>query len=311
MRSIVVSLFILAICLACSSGMAAVVSVDVTITAVDPQARAITVAYDTKDGKKTIELDVSRKADISVNGKATDLDSLRPGHKASVAYENSLEVVTKIAAVGSGDSNGQKLPEEETGVELFNGTDLQAWAIVFSKAARSQDANWAADPERKVLISQGGNQNWLETEEKYKDFVLTLEWRLPPGSQPSGNGSGVVVRAVGQTVSQCDPRGVEIDLGKNEITGRLLAYGTPIRSEEIEGQGEGNTVIKPTKTPPLRSVAKWNKCEITCIKDKLVVKINDVVVNQATGLRGQAGKICLRNQNTAIEFRNIRLVPMP
>ncbi|MEN6496497.1 MAG: family 16 glycoside hydrolase, partial [Thermoguttaceae bacterium] len=78
-----------------------------------------------------------------------------------------------------------------------------------------------------------------------------------------------------------------------------------------EGQGEGNTVIKPTKTPPLRSVAKWNKCEITCIKDKLVVKINDVVVNQATGLRGQAGKICLRNQNTAIEFRNIRLVPMP
>ncbi len=46
--------------------MAAVVTVEVTIKAINPQTRGITVVYETELGETTIELDVSRKAKITV-----------------------------------------------------------------------------------------------------------------------------------------------------------------------------------------------------------------------------------------------------
>jgi hypothetical protein len=79
---------------------AAVVTVDVTIKAVNPQSRGITVFYKTELGEKSIELDVSRKAEITVNGKEGTLDSLGQGLQAKVTFDKDLAVVTKIEAKG-------------------------------------------------------------------------------------------------------------------------------------------------------------------------------------------------------------------
>jgi hypothetical protein len=91
------------------SVQAAVVEVEVTIKSVDAKARGITVTYETKAGQKTIELDVSRKAEITVNGTSGTLDSLRPGQKAKVSYEKELQVVTKIEATGNGTAPGREV----------------------------------------------------------------------------------------------------------------------------------------------------------------------------------------------------------
>lgn len=297
-----------------NAGHAAVVTVDVTIQSINPQTRGITVVYDAGLGEKSIDLDVSRKAEITVNGKEATLDSLGPGLKAKVSYDKDLAVVTKIEANTAMPSDAvtkQNPKSADNGVELFNGNDLQGWSVVFSKAARSQDAQWTADADRHVLVCLGGNQNWLETQEAYKDFTLTLEWRFPPGAKISGNGSGIVVRTVGMNISQFDPRGIEIDLNKPEKAGTLIAYGTPLKSNGVNGSGEENTVVMPLKTPPFRTTGQWNTAEIVCDNDHLIAKINDVLTNKASGIRVQPGKICLRNQNTAIEFRKIRLVPKP
>ena len=80
---------------------AAVVEVDVTIKSVDAKARGITVVYKTDLGEKTIELDVSRKAEITVNGKEGTLDSLGRGLKGKVSYDKDLAIVTKIEAKGT------------------------------------------------------------------------------------------------------------------------------------------------------------------------------------------------------------------
>jgi hypothetical protein len=86
-----------------------VVTVDVTIKAVDARARGITVNYDSKGKQKTIDLDVSRKAEITINGETGKLDSLKPGQKAKVAYEKEFQVVTKIEATGSGTAPGREV----------------------------------------------------------------------------------------------------------------------------------------------------------------------------------------------------------
>ena len=137
------------------SNQAAVVEVDVTIKAVNPQSRGITVVYKTDLGEKTIELDVSRKAEITVNGKEGSLDSLKPGQKAKVTYEKELQVVTKIDAEGASTSsahadpfgsgatpdksstkkspgnNGMASTLPDEWVDLFDGTDLEGWEVQF------------------------------------------------------------------------------------------------------------------------------------------------------------------------------------
>ena len=85
------------------------VEVDVTIKAVDAKARGITVTYETKLGQKSIDLDVSRKAEITVNGESGTLESVKPGQKAKVTYEKELQIVTKIVATGQGTPPGREV----------------------------------------------------------------------------------------------------------------------------------------------------------------------------------------------------------
>lgn len=76
-------------------------TVEVTIQAVKPEAKEITVTYNTNLGDKTVTLDVSRKAEITLNGKEVELDAIGPGLTAKVDYHKELAVVTKIVATGT------------------------------------------------------------------------------------------------------------------------------------------------------------------------------------------------------------------
>lgn len=77
------------------------VEVDVTVKSVDTKTRSITVVYQTELGNKSIDLDVGRKAEITLNDKFATLESLGGGLKAKVAYNKELMVVTKIVATGT------------------------------------------------------------------------------------------------------------------------------------------------------------------------------------------------------------------
>jgi hypothetical protein len=84
----------------CQTALAAVVDVDVTIKSVDATARTISVTYEVNSVDNTIDLDVSRKAEIMLNGKATTLNSIKPTQKATISYEKEFQIVTKIEATG-------------------------------------------------------------------------------------------------------------------------------------------------------------------------------------------------------------------
>lgn len=80
-----------------------IVTIDVTVKAIDPKERTITVTKTSKTKSKDIELEIGKKAKISHDGKDAALDSIKPGQKVSVSYETELEVVTKIEVGGGGD----------------------------------------------------------------------------------------------------------------------------------------------------------------------------------------------------------------
>jgi len=114
------------------AAQAATVTVDVTIKAVDAKTRGITVIYKAKAGLKTIDLDVSRKAEITVNGKQVTLDSLKPDQKATVTFETELSIVTKIEATGAVANTGTGSADE---IKRLEGHKGRIWSISMGTAS--------------------------------------------------------------------------------------------------------------------------------------------------------------------------------
>src|SRR5580698_6739863 len=94
MRFVLLSASILVPLIAISTrpAQAEVVTIDGTIKSVDPKKRTITV----ETGTKTLTLDVSSKAKISVDRKDGTQHPLNAGQKGKLAYHDKLEVVQKI-----------------------------------------------------------------------------------------------------------------------------------------------------------------------------------------------------------------------
>ena len=60
-----------------------------------------------------------------------------------------------------------------------------------------------------------------------------------------------------------------------------------------------------------KPVGEWNTYEIIADGETVTLKINDKVVNQATGCGPVAGKICLTAEGDEIHFRKVRLLRLP
>lgn len=103
---------------------AEVITIDVTVKAIDAKERSITVTKTTKSKSKDIELEVGKKAKILIDGKDAALNAVKVGNKASVSYESDLEVVTKIEIAGDGTpTEANDSPAEILNIEELNTED--------------------------------------------------------------------------------------------------------------------------------------------------------------------------------------------
>ena len=75
-----------------------------TVSKVDTTGRILTIAPDPGGQAKALDLEVSRKATITVDGGEAGLDSLRVGQRATVTYDGGLGVATTVDATGKGEA---------------------------------------------------------------------------------------------------------------------------------------------------------------------------------------------------------------
>jgi len=173
---------------------------------------------------------------------------------------------------------------------LFNGKDFTGWQARQGKAESEEEkAKW--QQHWKVedgIIKFDGKGPTLWTSNKFKDFVLTVDWRFPkPGD------SGIYLR--GSSKSQvniwCSPMG----------SGEVWGYRTDNRQpEEVR---KACTPIKSMDKP----VGEWNTFVITISGDRLTVELNGEVVIKNAQLPGvpPEGEIALQRHGSPIDFRNI------
>lgn len=205
----------------------------------------------------------------------------------------------RVRSLDGGAAGAQAIPARR-GDMLFNGKDLTGWTV-FSSSDPGATPVWSV--RDGVLVCSGNPAGYIKTEDSYSDFVLTLEWRWNPETKDGGN-SGVLLRVNGE--DKIWPRSVEAQLHSGNAGDFWNIGEMSMVTDAARLNGRNTKKITAAEKP----VGEWNRYVISCIGGTITLKINGVLVNEATEVEHVAGPIALQSEGTEIHFRNIAIVPV-
>jgi hypothetical protein len=186
-------------------------------------------------------------------------------------------------------------------IRLFNGKDMTGWTHVLDGGGKMEDV-WSV--RDGMIVCKGSPTGYIRTTADYANYVLRLEWRWDPETKQAGN-SGVLLRMVG--ADKVWPKSVEAQLESGSAGDFWCIDESPMRTDPARTSGRNSKKMGGGENP----VGEWNEYEIIVDHGTITLMVNGEEANRATEVQEVAGKICLQSEGAPIQFRNIRLAPIP
>lgn len=188
-------------------------------------------------------------------------------------------------------------------IRLLNGKNLDGWTCYLGDSDVSCDQVWSV--EDGVLRCTGKPTGYLITRrDDFADYRLQLQWRWP--DKPGNN--GVLVHCTTKNELGVWPKSLEVQL-QHQHAGDFWVIGTEIDMENIEQRRDGRRHLNLTDDSE-KPLGEWNKMEIVCHGDRVTVKVNGELVNEAVDVSQQRGAIALQSEGAPIEYRDIVLTSL-
>ncbi|MEY5009516.1 MAG: hypothetical protein RLZZ253_655 [Verrucomicrobiota bacterium] len=178
-----------------------------------------------------------------------------------------------------------------------------------------------------VLHCTGTPVGVLRTAEKFRNFELVVEWMH---EKEAGN-SGVFVWTTPESIEKLTaegkpglPAGIEVQVLDHGFTERMQKQGK--KTDWFGTNGDVFPVrVKLTPFPPLspdgsrsfprKHLAKghgeWNHYYIRAINGEVRLWVNGEEVSGGTGADHPEGFLCLESEGSPIQFRKVRIRPLP
>jgi Domain of Unknown Function (DUF1080) len=219
--------------------------------------------------------------------------------------KSMIAVVGGLLAVASPGPVETPTQSDEAGfVSLFDGRTLAGWRLVDGTGP-----GYIVRDNTIVCPKDGGGK--LFTEAEYANFSFRFEFKTEPGGN---NGVGIRAPVEGDAAYL----GMEIQILDD---GHAL-YKGKIRSEQHHGSIYD---VIPARTGYLKPAGEWNTEEITANGRRVRVTLNGVIIVDADldtvrepavlarhpGLARRSGHIGFLGHGSLVEFRNIRIKPLP
>ena len=218
-----------------------------------------------------------------------------------------LEDTSVVAAVIDGTGPGWHLMTSRDFVDVNGADDTWKW-------------------EGSLLHCTGIPVGVIRSRSRYTNFELVLQWRH---LRPAGN-SGVFVwsplKSIKDLIPGQLPHGIEVQVLDNDFT-RQYEERTGKPSDWFTTHGDvfpvGVSVMKPfepvspdgTRSFPSqdlsRGVGQWNHYYIRCVNGEVRLWVNGHEVSGGTHCEPRVGYICLESEGSPVDFRNIRIRPLP
>lgn len=181
-------------------------------------------------------------------------------------------------------------------VSLFDGKTLDGWQVVGGKKGA-----WSV--RDGILTCNGGGGGWLMSRAQYRDFDLTLDYRI----SKHGN-SGVAIRS--------PLRGRPSEVGM-EI--QILDDPTYKGLKPTQHTGSIYGVVPPRRQAG-KPAGEWNRMRIVCRGRQVRVELNgetlvdanlddhrDTAVKEHPGILRRDGHLGLQDHGGTLEFRNLHI----
>jgi hypothetical protein len=196
-------------------------------------------------------------------------------------------------------------PAAEKGFQsLFNGKNLDGWVLVGGKGP-----GYVVKDGVLVCPADGGGN--LLTDKDFSNFIFRFQFKLHEGSN-----NGVGIRAP-----------LEGDIAYTGMEIQILDHDAPVYRGKLKpAQYHGSIYdVVPAKTGFLKPTGEWNQEEITASGRHIKVVLNGTTIVDADldsvtapevlkkhpGLARTTGRIGFLGHGTTVEFRNIKVQPLP
>jgi hypothetical protein len=194
-------------------------------------------------------------------------------------------------------------PDQEGFIPLFNGKDLAGWV--------GSTKGYGAEGGVMYCKPRGGGN--VFTARQFSDFILRFEFKLPPGAN-----NGLAIRSA----LKGNPAYAAMEL---QILDDTAAQYATLQPYQYHGSIYG---VVPAKRGHLKPVGQWNAQEVRAIGPKITVILNGVTIVDADldevrrtgeakmlkahpGLNRREGHVGFLGHGSRVEFRNIRIKPLP
>lgn len=178
---------------------------------------------------------------------------------------------------------------------LFDGEEMNGWA-------HTGGGTFRLDTKGKFMETVGKTGVAFYYDQKFKDFVLHLEWR----TTHRNSNSGVFVRFPNLPKIKFE--------GDKKVNGYWMAVN---EGYEVQVYDDGppehrtGTIIPggDCHEKSWRDVGEWNEMDITCKGQNYTVNVNGKVINEFTGDRALEGYVGVQNHDLDkfTHYRNIRV----
>ncbi|MGC8830675.1 MAG: 3-keto-disaccharide hydrolase [Verrucomicrobiia bacterium] len=202
-----------------------------------------------------------------------------------------------IREIPPDEANKMLRGSDEGFTPIFNGKDLTGWAGPLDNYEVRDGA----------IVCKPGKGGTIYTKEEYADFIVRLEFKLPPG----GN-NGLAIRYPGN--------GDTAYVGMCEL--QVLDDSAPQYAKLDPRQYHGSAYgMVPAHRGYQRPVGKWNYQEVTVIGSKIKVELNGTVIldcdlsqvkefmnnSPHPGKDRTSGHFGFAGHNDPVMFRNIAI----
>lgn len=201
-------------------------------------------------------------------------------------------------------------------ISLFNGKDLTGWHADVPGKDKNPDTAASFIVREGKLVSMGDPRGHLITDASYADYRLEVAYRF--AGKP-GNCGVLVHASTPRALFKMFPKSLEVQM-QHQDAGDFWCIEEDItvaNMEDRRGPKEkwGVSAGKERRIKNLtdnseKPLGEWNTMRIECLKDKVRVWVNGVLVNDGYNCTATKGQIALQAEGSEVEFTKLLLTPI-
>lgn len=248
-----------------------------------------------------------------------------------------------------GESGNKSEQGKEKTIKLFNGKNLDGWYTFLQNRGKNNDPKKVFTVTEGMIRISGEEWGCITTNEEFENYHIVAEFKWGAKTyEPrlaNARDCGLLLHSQGEDGSS---QGIWINSIECQIieggTGDIIVVGdgtdkfsvtSTVASEKqgssfiFEPGGKNETInsgrINWLKRDPEwkdilgfrgkqdmeKSVGEWNTLECIADGDRLSIFLNGILVNEATNVKPQKGRIQIQSEAAEIFFRRVELTHLP